>query len=122
VTIPVVPVIVLEDFFPHVHHGTLPRISASDQADGHALARAMDRRRLDEVHHCAFCGERARAALGYGPSDLVGPPRWLDLCAPHDKAVRDMACRFQARPVPDGEIIERYEDWARQHGTCPECS
>ncbi len=39
---------------------------------------AMERRRLDEVHTCLCCGERARCAIVAGTS--FGS-RWLDLCA-----------------------------------------
>ena len=44
------------------------------------LSAAIDHRRLDEVHPCAFCGQRAGFAWVAGPSDLSGPARWVDAC------------------------------------------
>jgi hypothetical protein len=38
---------------------------------------AMERRKLDEVHTCLGCGNRARCAV---VADTELGPRWLDLC------------------------------------------
>jgi len=40
-------------------------------------AKQMDHRRIDEVHVCLGCGERAQCV--YVASTDAGP-RWLDLC------------------------------------------
>ncbi len=100
----------LEDLFPL--YGHLPRITDADVV---ALARAIDRRRLDEVHDCVFCGERARVALAAGASDLFGPAQWLDLCPPCDRELRIMLDElgrfaFDSQDL-DAEIIRRYEEW-----------
>lgn len=101
----------LEDLFPL--YGHLPRITDADLAD---LARAIDRRRLDEVHACAFCGEQARAPLAAGASDLVGPAQWLDLCPACHRDVRIMLdelgnLAFDTQEL-DAEIMRRYEEWS----------
>lgn len=43
------------------------------------LTRAMEHRRLDEIHSCLRCGERAHCAVIAG-TELGN--RWLDLCHP----------------------------------------
>jgi hypothetical protein len=40
-------------------------------------AAAIERRRLDEVHACLRCGQRAHCAL---VAETEIGPRWLDLC------------------------------------------
>lgn len=101
----------LEDLFPL--YGHLPRITDADVAD---LARAIDRRRLDEVHPCVFCGELARAHLAASASVLVGPAQWLDLCPACNRDVRIMLDElgrfaFDTEDL-DAEIIRRYEEWS----------
>jgi hypothetical protein len=110
VTAAVLPPLMLEDLFPLIHRGTLPCLAARDLAD---TAAAIERRRLDEVHGCALCGERACSAFAFGPSDLIGSARWLDLCPPHSHALRLMAGRLSCDLVTDDEIIRRYEAWLR---------
>lgn len=41
-------------------------------------SRHLDHRRLDEVHTCLGCGQRAHSA--FLAETKIGP-RWLDLCA-----------------------------------------
>lgn len=73
------------------------------------VARAIEWRRLDEVHQCSTCAT-ARAVQAYvvGPSDLVGARRWLDQCAPCGAALRDWALQG----LSDDEILRRYQQWA----------
>lgn len=104
----------LEDLFSL--YGKLPRVAGADLADGLALARAIDRRRLDEVHACAFCDGRARAAVVLGASDLAGPAQWLDLCLACHRELRAVLdelerCAFDVQEL-DAEIIRRYEEWS----------
>jgi hypothetical protein len=101
----------LEDTF--AIRPSLPLAGDRDLAD---LARAIDRRRLDEIHPCAFCGERARAPVVAGASDLLGPARWLDLCPACNRELRimlDELGRFalDAQEL-DAQIIRRYGEWA----------
>jgi hypothetical protein len=98
--------VTLEDLFA-VRAGDLPRLTERELAD---VCAAIDRRLLDEIHACAFCGGRARVALMANASDLFGPAAWLDLCAAHDQAVREL---LTADPfLDDPGIICRYEAWA----------
>ncbi|HEY2090141.1 MAG TPA: hypothetical protein VGH54_29485 [Mycobacterium sp.] len=98
------PVLELEDLFPL--WGTLPRLTEAEKAD---VGGAVSRRRLDEVHQCVFCGERARTAVSAGPSDIIGPPCWLDLCHAHFGAVRDIWIRDPF--LRDDVIVDRYSAW-----------
>lgn len=108
----------LEDLFPL--YGQLPRITDADLAD---LGHAIDRRRLDEVHACVFCGEQARAPLAASASDLVGPAQWLDLCPAHHRDVRIVMdelwnLAFDVQEL-DAEIMRRYEEWAANSKSQP---
>jgi hypothetical protein len=101
----VLAVLVLEDLFTVIFG--LPRLTAADLASKGA---AIDRRGLDEIRACVFCGEQARAPVICGPSDLIGPAAWLDLCSAHNRALREL---FLNNPfLDDPEIIRRYEEWA----------
>ena len=42
------------------------------------LGRAIERRRMDEIHNCLHCGRRAQCAF-VAHTELGN--RWLDLCA-----------------------------------------
>jgi transposase len=76
----------------------------------------IDRRRLDQDHSCAFCGEQARAALARHDSPLLGPARWLDLCPECDREVRAMAGRLRdltrTTAELDAEIARRHAAWS----------
>lgn len=52
-------------------------LPAAPTDDQHA---AFERRRLDEVHDCLICGQRAETEFIAHTED---GPRWLDLCWPH---------------------------------------
>jgi hypothetical protein len=96
----------LEDLFA-VRSTRLPRVSNHDLAD---VGRAIDRRHMDEIHPCVFCGEQARAPLVANASDLFGRAGWLDLCPACNLALREL---FLSDPfLDDAEIIRRYEEWA----------
>jgi hypothetical protein len=95
----------LEDLFTVI--SGLPRLTAGDLANKRD---AINRRSLDEIRACVFCGQQARAPVICGPSDLIGPAVWLDLCSAHHKALREL---FLDNPfLDDPEIIRRYEEWA----------
>lgn len=106
----------LEDTF--AVRESLPLASDRDLAD---VARAIDRRRLDEVHPCAFCGEQARSPVVAGASGLLGPARWLDLCPACNRELRIMLdelgrLAFDTAEL-DAEIARRYEQWAASSGS-----
>ncbi len=85
----------------------LEPLTAADQA---APGAALERRALDELHWCSFCRSRARFALVIGPSDVVGPARWIDACPEHYSALTAMALAWPG----DDVILERYEELQRQ--------
>lgn len=114
--LPAAPVLVIEDLFPFIRRGTLPHLSARDMAD---VGGAIERRRLDQVRDCLFCTGRACFAFAFGPSDLIGPARWVDACAAHGSALQRMAAGLAWDLVTDDEIVRRYEAWERGHG--PSC-
>lgn len=94
----------LENLFPLF--GSLPLLTERDLADPGS---AINRRRLDEVHSCVFCGDRALVAIVAGPSDMIGRPQWLDLCAEHG---RELRLAVDADPfLGDAEIVRRYSRW-----------
>jgi hypothetical protein len=43
-------------------------------------AEALERRRLDTVQACVFCGQQAQLAY---IAHTMRPPRWMDVCHPH---------------------------------------
>jgi hypothetical protein len=61
---------------------TLPPLTTAEQSD---LGKAIDRRRLDTVQACAFCG--SRALFSYVAHTMT-PPRWMDVCGPHSSYLR----------------------------------
>jgi hypothetical protein len=61
---------------------------APDDASGEDI----ERRRLDEVHSCLRCGERATTALiAEDPHGEWQGKRWIDLCYAHFAEVRASA-------------------------------
>jgi hypothetical protein len=61
---------------------TLPPLTDAEQAN---FAQAIDRRGRGTVQACAFCGERA---LWSYIAHAMTPPRWMDVCGPHDRYLR----------------------------------
>lgn len=58
---------------------TLPVLTEAD------FGMAIERRRLDTVQVCAFCGDRALFSY---VAHTMAPPRWMDVCGPHSQYVR----------------------------------
>lgn len=77
--------------------------------NGDAIPPAIDHRRLDETHRCAFCTDRARTAVYLHANDLFGAARWLDMCPPHFAELRQLDDPF----IDDAEIVDRYTAWRR---------
>lgn len=74
------------------------------------IAEAIDHRRRDEVHDCAFAHAepvRARTALYYHRSDLFGRPAWIDACPRHYSELHALAMTWPS----DGVVVAAFEAW-----------
>lgn len=95
----------LEELFT-VRAGDLPRVTELEMAD----VGAAINRRLDEIHVCMLCGERAAWPSWPTASDLFGEAAWLDLCPGHDLDLRSMLI---ADPFLDDAKIIRHTKHGR---------
>ena len=87
----------------------LPEVPAVlDLAADEEKARAMDWRRTDEVHGCALCSCKAEQALIVERSELVGMPRWLDLCLGCRVPLTIELRRYDGR---DQALLTMYQRW-----------
>lgn len=85
-------------------------VSPASASDIAWPAAAIEWRRKDEVHDCLRCGARAVTAILSRTSDLVGRPRWLDLCAA-DYAALVRLVTGTGWP-DDGTLVRLHEAWA----------
>jgi len=59
---------------------------------------------------CRFCPDSADAAIYAGPSGLISPPRWLDLCWRHYDELRRVLDGILPWDI-DTTVLARYEAW-----------
>lgn len=62
----------------------LPPLTSGEAAN---ITQAIERRRLNAVQRCVFCGDRA--AFTYVAHEM-DPLRWMDVCFPHSRYLRGM--------------------------------
>ncbi|SRR6266498_2218819 len=98
--------IVLEDLFTALRRAPIAPVLAMDDRGA-----AIEERRSVRGHDCRFCPEPADAAVYAGPSALISPPRWLDMCWQHYTELRVMLDGLGDGDT-DATILARYGAWA----------